>query len=111
MSADSLDALALQGDALGAAPPDGAAAPEPQAVQESPNIGALVVLGTIFRELSCLMLEAGSPKKTLDDAKLDTAARAIAPALDKHGWNIADSMAGPELQALLVAGPILWDAT
>lgn len=110
---DGLDALALRADGQGASPGpefvDGAA-PGPQAVQESPNIGALIVLGTIFRELACMMLAVTTPKVTLADDKLDVAARAIAPALDKHGFNLADAMAGPELQAVMVAGPILWTA-
>jgi hypothetical protein len=109
---DPLEALALQADTLGAAPPDAGAPGAPGADApplESPNLALIALALTAFREASCLMLNVQSPRATLTDTAIRDCASAIAPVADKYGLNLGVQF-GPEATAAFVAGPILWNA-
>jgi hypothetical protein len=47
---------------------------------------------------------------TLDDAKVQACADVLAPVADKYGLKLESLLGGPEGAALMVAGPILWEA-
>jgi hypothetical protein len=106
---DELEALALQADALGAAPgPGDAPAPGADAPPlESPNLGAIVLAFTALREASCIILAVESPRQTLNEQAIAQCAAVLAPVADKYGINLAMQL-GPEVAAARVAGPILW---
>lgn len=56
------------------------------------------------------MLQATSLASTLDDAKVQACADVLAPVADKYGLDLGAIFSGPEGPALMVAGPILWEA-
>lgn len=107
----SLEELQLEAKRIDASP-DGPT-PDPSVLEPEPvkptNAQVIGFFITTFRELACVMLDAKSPRETLNDAKIDEAAKAIGPVADKYGidlnaW-VGDYM--PELNAAIVAGPIL----
>ena len=105
---DGLDALALAGDQLGADQAEAGPQPQPGPPPISPNVGAIALALTAFRELASRMLEVESPKHTLNDDAIGQVAGVLAPLCDKYGWNLDMAEWGPEVAAALVAGPILW---
>ena len=109
MSAAGLDALAIEADGAGTAP-DADQAPAGAAPTESPNYGAIGFALTAFRELTCKLLTVESPKRTLSDANIEACARVLAPVADKYGVNLGGMFSGPEGVAMMVAGPLLWEA-
>lgn len=108
---EGLDALALAGDQLGAGDQaEGGPQPAPGPPPVSPNVAALTMTFTAFRELSCKLLEVDSPRRTLDDHSIANVVGVLAPLADKYGWNLDLSEWGVEVGAALVAAPILWNA-
>lgn len=115
MSGAALDAIAADADTLGAdtQQPGGQAQGQggPEAVQQSPNIGAIAFMLTTFREVACLFLKVESPRVTLSEANCQLCAEAIAPVADKYGLDLRQYLQGSvEATAVVVAGPILWAA-
>jgi hypothetical protein len=112
-AATDLEQLALRADAAGeppagdGSPPGGQPPPGPEA---SPNFGAIAFMLSAFRELTCKMLSVESPKKTLSDANIEQCATVLAPVADKYGVNLGMMFNGPEGMALMIAGPLLWEA-
>lgn len=115
---DALEQLAKQADADDRVAPgpgqDGAAAAAPGATspapESSPNIGAIAFLLTMFRVIGGKVLKAESLATTLNDANVQACADVLAPVADKYGINLATAFNGPEVAAIMVAGPILWEA-
>ena len=93
------------GAAPGAAPGAAAAPPGPSA-----NLAAIVFLLSTFRTVAGLVLGVQSLAITLDDAKVQACADVLAPVADKHGLHLEAMLGGPEGAAIMVAGPILWEA-
>lgn len=113
MSGPGLDALAAQADALGADGADdtqagGSMPAAPAAPVQSANYAGIAFLLAGGRELACMLLKVESPRRTLDDAKVEACAAVLAPVADKYGVNLGGFMDGPEGAALVTAGPILW---
>lgn len=112
---DELERLAGQADAVASTAPSrpGQAEPsgDPQAPPPtSPNLGAIAFLLTTFRTLAGAILHVQSLSVTLDDSKVELCAQVLAPVADKYGLDFSTAFAGPEAAALMVAGPILWEA-
>ena len=113
MSAAELDAIAALAD--GPAEPGATVAPggavlPPPPEPESPNYGPIGFILSAFRELAVRMLDVESPNVTLSEENVEKVAKALAPVADKYGLNLGTMMGGPEAMALMVAGPILWEA-
>ena len=103
--ADAADRVA-PGPGLADAP---GAQPEP-APAASPNLAAIGFLLTTFRTLAGAIADIHSLEATLDDQKIAMCAGTLAPVADKYGIDFSSAFAGPEAAAIMVAGPVLWEA-
>ena len=112
MSGEALDQIAGQADAIDNTKPAGDAGQAPPAAppMESANVGAIAFLLSAFRELSCRILSVESPRTTLNHQNVVACAQALAPVADKYGIDLGAIFNGPEAMALMVAGPLLWEA-
>jgi hypothetical protein len=89
---------------------DGASPPGADMPASSPNLAAIAFLLTTFRTLAGVMLKVQTLELTLNDSNVQACASVLAPVADKYGIDLAGAFSGPEAAALMVAGPILWEA-
>ncbi|HRZ02317.1 MAG TPA: hypothetical protein P5024_12230 [Burkholderiaceae bacterium] len=101
LAADAAELDSIEGAAPGQAP-----APAP----ELTNAAALELGVILFRELAGRLLGVQSLERTLGDREAKAIGQAVGPVADKYGLRLGDFGASVELQAIAVAGPILWAA-
>lgn len=109
----ALELLASQAEAIDVEPANDGAAPlgsEPKDEAPLPpsNKDALGFLLAAFREIASRVLKVESLRRTLGDAEIEQCAAVLAPVATKYGINLAGVMGGPEVIAIVTAGPILW---
>ena len=63
-----------------------------------------------FRTVAGALLDVESLAVTLSDDKVQCIAASLAPCADKYGIDLGGVFTGPEAQALVVAGPLLFEA-
>lgn len=112
MAGDALENLAVEASTLGAESGPDAAPGADQAgpVPESPNYRAIGFMLSAFVQLATALLKVESLKRTLGETEVEQCAKVLAPVADKYGVNLSTMFDGPEGVALMVAGPILWNA-
>lgn len=74
------------------------------------NDKAVAMLLEAAREGLVSVLNVQSAKITLAPDRCEVAAKAIAPVLDKYGLKLGAGVMGVEMNAIMVAGPIVWGA-
>lgn len=77
---------------------------------ELTNEQAVAMLLTMAREGAVSLLNSQTIVVTLADEKIEKASKAIAPVMDKYGLRMGGIAAGPEVTAIVVAGPVMWAA-
>lgn len=103
-------------DAAAAPPPAGdqPGAPDEPAAQPAPaptNANAIAFYLQGVRTFATTVLKSKTIETNLGDEHIGAIAMALGPVADKYGMRLAGgegSRYGAELQALMVAGPILW---
>ena len=114
MSTEDLERLATEAEPPPPGAADTGAAPGDVGPVVSPtlvgNRNAIGFLFAAFREVASIVMRVDSLKRTLCDDNIGKIADALVPVVEKYQIDLCGLEAGPEVQAAIVAGPLIWTA-